>query len=129
MNVLVRLVRALPLLIFFAILAVVVYAAVASFRSPERAKEVLIKLFTVISVAFSVFFGLASAYALFENNTYVLELTCAFAFISLLTYGITFFCRLRFMKNHPDYKFKKGTEEVKEALRKFLGTTGGRGRG
>ena len=103
MGVLVRLARALPLVLALAVLAAVLYVAISWTRSPNRAKEILIKLFTVLSAVLSVIFGLACAYALFEDNVAVLELAAAFLGVSMLTLLITRLCRQRFIRNHPNY--------------------------
>lgn len=75
-------------------------------RSPERAKEVLIKFFTVFNSILSIFFLLATAYAFFEGNQPVLELTVSFLVVAVLALVITRVCRWRFVKNHPHYMDK-----------------------
>ena len=65
MALIARLLQSLPLVIFLAVLAVVIYFFVSWLRSPQRAKEILIQVFTVLNTALSAFFLLASAYALF----------------------------------------------------------------
>lgn len=106
MGVLVRLLQSLPLVILLIVLALVIYFVVAWMRSPMRAKEILIQFFTVFTLVLSAFFLLASAYALFEGNGPVLELTASFAAVALVALGITRFCRWRFVKHHPHYKDK-----------------------
>lgn len=108
MAILARMMQSLPLVIFLIVLAVVVYFVVAWAKSPTKAKEVLIKLFTVLTCVLSGFFLLASAYAFFESNGNVLDLTVPFLIVSLAALGITRLCRWRFVKNHPQYK-KGGT--------------------
>ena len=88
------------------VLAIVVYVFVAWVKSPLRAKEILIKLFTVITIVLSVAFGLAPLYAFFEHNVKVLEITGTFLVVSLVALGITRICRWRFVKRHPQYKNK-----------------------
>ena len=97
MNVLIRLARALPLVVVLAVLAVVVYALVSWARSPQRAKEVLARLFLVLTGALTALFCVASAYAVFEANQPVLDLFSAFAAVSALALGVTCVCwwRLR----------------------------------
>ena len=102
MALVARLLQSVPLVIALVVLAIVVYVFVAWVKSPLRAKEILIKLFTVISVAF----GLASLYAFFEHNVKVLEITGTFLVVSLVALGITRICRWRFVKRHPQYKNK-----------------------
>lgn len=63
-----RLTRIIPLLLLLAFVAGVVYVGAAWRYSPARAKEILIKAFTVLNVALAAFFGLASLYALSERN-------------------------------------------------------------
>ena len=106
MAIFARLMQSLPLIIALIVLAVVVYFVVSWLRSPERAKEVLIKLFTVLTGVLSIFFALASLYALLEGNGNVLELTGSFLAVALVALGITRVCRWRFVKNHPHYKDK-----------------------
>ena len=74
MALVARLLQSLPLVIVLVILALVIYFVVSWARSPERAKEVLIKFFTVFNSILSIFFLLATAYAFFEGNQPVLEL-------------------------------------------------------
>ena len=73
-----RLTRIIPLLLLLAFVAGVVYVVAAWRYSPARAKEILIKAFTVLNVALAAFFGLASLYALSESNGDVLDLTLSF---------------------------------------------------
>ena len=102
-----RLYRMLPLLVILAVLAVIIYAFVSWRYTTNRAKEVVIKVFLVINGGLSIFFILASLYALLEDNGFVVEffLTCAAMMLILL--GITFYCRHRFLKHNPNYKWKK----------------------
>mgnify|MGYP003227632131 CR=1 FL=1 len=93
MGLLIRMLQSLPLVIVLVILAIVIYFVVSWMHSPTKAKEVLIRFFTVISIVISAFFLLASAYAFLESNVPVLEI-------------ITRICRWRFVKNHPNYKDK-----------------------
>ena len=88
------------------LLALIIYFVVSWARSPERAKEVLIKFFTVLNSILSIFFLLATAYAFFEGNQPVLELTLSFLVVTVLALAITRICRWRFVKNHPHYMDK-----------------------
>ena len=106
MAIIARMLQSVPLIIALVVLAVVVYLFVAWLRSPLRAKEILIKLFTVITIVLSVAFGLAALYAFAEHNVKVLEITGSFLVVSLVALGITRFCRWRFIRNHPQYKNK-----------------------
>ena len=87
-----RLTRIIPLLLLLAFVAGVVYVVAAWRYSPARAKEILIKAFTVLNVALTAFFGLASLYALSESNGDVLDLTRI--------------CRAVFLKHNPSYRMK-----------------------
>lgn len=106
MAILARIFQSVPLVIALVVLAIAVYLFVAWLRSPLRAKEILIKMFTVLTIVLSVAFGLASLYAFAEANMKVLEITGSFLVVSLLALGITRLCRWRFVKNHPQYKNK-----------------------
>ena len=99
MALVARLLQSVPLVIALVVLAIVVYVFVAWVKSPLRAKEILIKLFTVITIVLSVAFG-------FEHNVKVLEITGTFLVVSLVALGITRICRWRFVKRHPQYKNK-----------------------
>ncbi len=109
-----RLSRIVPLLIFMGFVAAVIYLVVAARRSPERAKEVLIKVFTVLNSAIAAFFGIVALYALFEGNSAVFDLAILFAITGLLCLGITFLSRWRFLKNHPHYRMKPMRTSIKE---------------
>lgn len=106
MAIIARLLQSVPLIIALVVLAIVVYLFVAWLRSPLRAKEILIKMFTVLTSVLSVAFGLASLYALAEHNMVVLEVTATFFVVALLALGITRLCRWRFVRHHPQYKNK-----------------------
>ena len=101
-----RLTRIIPLLLLLAFVAGVVYVVAAWRYSPARAKEILIKAFTVLNVALAAFFGLASLYALSESNGDVLDLTLSFMVTVLVALGITRICRAVFLKHNPSYRMK-----------------------
>lgn len=101
-----RLTRIIPLLLVLAFVAGVVYV-VASWRySPARAKEILIKAFTVLNTVLTAFFGLASLYALSELNMAVLDLTLSFMVTALVALAITRICRAVFLRHNPSYRAK-----------------------
>lgn len=106
MAIIARVLQSVPLMIALVVLAVVVYLFVAWVKSPLRAKEILIKLFTVLTIVLSVVFGLASLYAFAESNVKVLEITGSFLVVALVALAITRICRWRFIRNHPQYKNK-----------------------
>lgn len=101
-----RLSRIVPLLIVMGIVALVVYLIVTYRYSPNKAKEVLIKLFTVVSGALSIFFALASLYAWFEHNAPVFDLALSFLITTLIALGVTLTCRAVFLRHHPVYRKK-----------------------
>lgn len=101
-----RLSRIVPMLIVLAVVALVVYL-VATYRySPNRAKEILIKMFTVITGAISAFFGLASLYAWFEHNEPVFDLAFSFLLTGLVGLAVTRICRAVFLRHNPAYRVK-----------------------
>lgn len=106
MAVLARLSRTIPLLAALAVLAGIVYLVVTYRSSPNRAKEVLIKLFTWLMGIQSVLFGLLTVYALAESNIGVAELWGTFMATTIIGLLITLVCKWRFKKNHPNYKFE-----------------------
>lgn len=106
MNVLVRMARSLPLVAALALLAVAVYVVVSWRRSPNQAKEALIRLFTVLNGGLTVLFALASLYALLDGNANVFDLAVGFLVVSAVALAVTRLCRRRFVRNHPNYRFK-----------------------
>lgn len=101
-----RLTRIIPLLLLLAFVAGVVYVVAAWRYSPARAKEILIKAFTVLNVALAAFFALASLYALSESNGDVLDLTLSFMVTALVALGVTRICRAVFLKHNLSYRMK-----------------------
>ncbi len=101
-----RLVRSLPLIIILIVIAIIIYLVVSYRRSPNRAKEILIRVFLVISIIITAFFGLVSLYAWSEHNVYVLELMFAFFVVGAICLIITLICRAVFLRHHPSYKHK-----------------------
>ena len=117
-----RLIRMLPLLVILAVLAGIIYLVVSYRESPNRAKEVLIKSFLVITGALSAFFLLISLYALLEQNSAVFDLFFAFFVAAAICLVITLICRYVFLKHHPNYRKKRMKAEHR-------GGKGGRGAG
>ena len=99
-----RLMRALPLVVALAVIAVVVYAVVAWRTSPNRAKIVLMRLFLVLTGALCAFFALAALYAAIDANPVAVELALTFLLPCAIGLGITLLCRARFYRNHPSYR-------------------------
>lgn len=101
-----RLSRIVPLLIVLAVIAAIVYLVAAYRHSPNRAKEILIKMFTVITGVLSVFFLLACAYAWLERNEPVLDLAFSFLLTTLIGLVVTRICRAVFLRHNPAYRIK-----------------------
>lgn len=106
----IRLYRILPLLVIMAVVAVVVYLIMSFRYSSDKAKAVLIKVFTWLCIVLSVVFGIITAYALFEQNQPVIELAGSCLAVTLIGLVITRICNWVFRKNHPHYG-----EEVAQA--------------
>ena len=104
MGAIIRIAQMFPLLIVLGAIAGVAYVIISGVKSPTRAKEILIRVFMVLSVALCVFFALATLYAILENNTNVLEFFASLLAIALIMLLITLVCRWRFKKNHPHYE-------------------------
>ena len=99
----IRLYRILPLLVLLAVVAAVVYLIMSFRYSSERAKGVLIKVFTWLCAILSAAFALITLYALFEQNQPVLELFGSCLGVTLIGLVITRICNAVFRKNHPHY--------------------------
>lgn len=103
----VRITRMIPLVVFMLVMAAIIYLVVTYRHSPARAKEVLITVFTWFNGGLIAFFGLSSAYALFENNIPIFEIALSCAIVGALGLGITMWCRHVFLKNNPGYRVKR----------------------
>ncbi len=99
LTLLLMLYRALPLVVVLALGALVAYLLIASWRSPDRAKRVVLRAFTGITGFLTVFFCVATAYAWLENNLYVLEFMGALAVASALGLVITCLLHRRYVKD------------------------------
>ncbi len=99
-----RLTRAIPFIIILAVVALVIYLVVTALRSPTRAKEVLIKVFTWICIVIVAVCLLVALYALLDHNQTVIELALTFAVVGAVALAITRFCHYLFIKHHPHYK-------------------------
>lgn len=108
-----RIFRSLPLVILLIIVAVAVYFIVVYRSSPNRAKEVLIRLFTGIGIALTAFFSLACLYALLEHNDTAFDFALGFLVVAILTLVIARVCRAVFLKHNPKYR-KKATKATKK---------------
>lgn len=110
MGLVARLYRMVPLIIILIVVALIIYGVVSFRRSPLRAKEVLIKIFTVLTLIISGFFAIVTLYGLFEGNTAVVDLFGSFLIVSLIAFGITRWCRFLFVRHHPSFKVKRTTK-------------------
>lgn len=99
----IRLYRILPLLVLLAVVAAIVYIIMSFRYSSERAKAVLITVFTWLCAILSVFFAIVTLYALFEHNQTVIELAGSCLAVTLIGLIITRICNRVFRKNHPRY--------------------------
>lgn len=106
MGALLRLAQCLPLVIALAVVACIIYFVVAYTQSPNRAKEVLIKVFTALNGVLSVIFGLICLYCLAEGNKGIAEFFGMFFAVVVIALVITRICRAIFVKHHPHYEFK-----------------------
>ena len=113
MGLIARLSRVVPLVILLAVVAAVIYLVVTYRHSPARAKEVLIRVFTVLTAVLSGFFGLVTLYALFEGNGGVIDLGASFLAVALVGLAVTRWCNHVFLKHHPSYKKKPVRAAVK----------------
>ncbi len=95
--------RILPLLVLLVVVAAVVYVIMSFRYSSERAKAVLITVFTWLFSALSVVFALSTLYALFEHNQAVIELAGSCLAVTIIGLVITRICNRVFRKNHPHY--------------------------
>ena len=101
-----RLSRIIPLLAVLAVVALVVYLVIAWRHSPNRGKEVLIKLFTILTSVLAGFFLLVCLYAWLEHNEPVFDLAFSFMATGLVGLVVTLIGRAVFLRNHPEYRKK-----------------------
>ena len=101
-----RLLRIVPMLIVLAVVAAIVYIVAAWRYSPNRAKELLIRIFTAITGAVSAFFLMVCAYAWLERNGAVFDLSFSFLLTALIGLAATRICRAVFLRHNPAYRIK-----------------------
>ena len=89
-----------------AVVAAIVYIVAAWRYSPNRAKELLIRIFTAITGAVSAFFLLVCAYAWLERNGAVFDLSFSFLLTALIGLAVTRICRAVFLRHNPAYRIK-----------------------
>lgn len=101
-----RLTRIIPLVIILAIVAAIVYLVATWRYSPNKAKEILIKVFAWFTGVLSAALALICVYVLIDGNWAVFELTAGFLVTALVALGITGICRAVFVHHHPNYRKK-----------------------
>jgi apolipoprotein N-acyltransferase len=122
MSVLARLAVSLPAIAALALLALAVYLLVAARRSPERAQEVLMGLLSFATGFFTVFFCVASAYALIERNTAVLEVAGTFSAVAVAGWLAVRLARRRYAHAHPAWRpcsLRERLESLFAAVRRY----------
>ncbi len=122
MGAILRLMQCLPLVVVLIVLACLIYLVVAYTQSPNRAKEVLIKVFTVINSALSIALGLVCLYCFAEGNQGMLEFFGMFLAVALVALVITRICRVIFVHRHPNYEFKRTRARIKRKKKEKSGT-------
>ena len=125
-----RLYRVVPFLIVLGVAAIIIYTILAFRYSSNRAKELMIKIFTWVFIVTSVFFLLASLYALLEDNVFVFEFFATCLACMVVGLIITMICRWRFLKNNPNYQWKPQEAHVVrpwlEVLKSLFGAFAGK---
>ena len=117
-----RLLRIVPMLIVLAVVAAIVYIVAAWRYSPNRAKELLIRIFTAITGAVSAFFLLVCAYAWLERNGAVFDLSFSFLLTALIGLAATRICRAVFLRHNPAYRIQAAkTTPPGQALAEEIG--------
>lgn len=99
-----RLSRIIPLLIVLAVVAAIVYLVATWRYSPNKAKEILLRVLTWFTGVLSAAFAVICLYVLADGNMPVLELAAAFLATALVALGITRICHAVFVHHHPNYK-------------------------
>lgn len=104
--ILARLSRTVPLLIALAALAVILYFVVSYVRTPARAKEVLVEVFTVLCSAITILFAVISIYAVLDGNSAVFDLGVCFMAVGVVGLVVTRVSHRAFVKHNPHYAEK-----------------------
>ena len=122
MPIVARLTRLLPIFFGIAIATVAFYVIVSMRFTPIKAKEWLIKIYTVVFGAATIFFILATIYAALDgNNIEAVELMVTFLIPFAAGLAITLICRAIFLRNHPAYKLKPvRAQTIKDPLWKRI---------
>lgn len=108
-----RLSRIIPLIIVLAVVAAIVYLVATWRYSPNKAKEILIRVFTWFTGVLSAAFAVICGYVWLDGNMDVLELAAGFLITSLVALGATRICHAVFVHHHPHWKKKaQNTERI-----------------
>ncbi|MDO5329177.1 MAG: guanylate cyclase [Coriobacteriia bacterium] len=100
----VRMIRLIPLVAIILFIGLIIYLVAQAKYSPNRAKQIVIKVFFWINIVLLAFFCLSCIYAILDKNEAVLDLFASFAAVPALGLIITLICRAVFLKHHPEYK-------------------------
>ena len=115
----IRLTRVAPFLAVLAVLAVVIYI-IARFRFPSaRAKQIVIDVFTVISVVLCVGLAFITLMTVLDSNMFAVELFGSFLVAALLGLLIVRLCNRSFLKKYPQYKHRPEDAFVYTGWRKL----------
>lgn len=115
----IRLTRIVPFIVFLAALAVVIYLT-ARFRLPSaRAKQVVIKCFTITCAVFCVGLGGITLLTVLDSNPFALEIFGSFFVAALLGLIVVRICNWRFLKKYPQYKRRPENTFVYTTWRKL----------
>ena len=100
----VRMIRLVPLVAVILFIGLIIYLVAQAKYSPNRAKQIVIKVFFLINIVLLAFFCLCCLYAILDKNMAVLDLFASFAAVPGLGLIITLICRAVFLKHHPEFK-------------------------
>lgn len=107
LRLLVTLFRMLPILIIVGIICIFVYAFLKRKINPDIAKEFYIKLAFWINLILGSISFLIVLYAMADHNNTVIELAGACLILFSVIFIISAICRAIFLKNRPDYPWKR----------------------
>ena len=99
--------RLMPLEIAIGIIAVIAYFALASVKNTSVAKEVLIKIVLFVNTVLFIAFALITLYSVLDNNWAMIELAGCCTGICGIAALIAFICKRVFLKNRPNYTWKR----------------------
>ena len=91
-NVLIRLIRVLPILAIVAVATAVLYGLLVATSTRDKARRIIVKTLSVVNGTLTVVFTLITLYALSENNVYVLELADVCAALFAIVFVVVRIC-------------------------------------